>query len=77
MQLMQSITSDDVDVVLRKTGNHRLMTKSDCMLTLNVLDLMIKEIFPNVKTKNNTRSRNSVLQTETTELEAMLLHSKL
>ena len=74
MQLMQSIVSDDVDVVLRKTGNHRLMTKSDCMLTVNVLDLMISENFPNIELK---RKGNSTSQTDVDELRHIFINSKL
>ena len=77
MQIMQSITSDDVDIVLRKTGNHRLMTKSDCMLTMNVLDLFVKELFPNVQTRNNIRSTDNMSRVETRAIEAMMMTSKL
>ena len=77
MQIMQSITAEDVDIVLRKTGNHRLMRKSDCMLTMNVLDLMIKEIFPNVQTKSNIRNTENMSQVETRAIEAMMMTSKL
>ena len=78
MQIQQSITSDDVDIVLRKTGNHRLMRKSDCMLTANVLDLFIKEYFPDVQTKsNNITSNNDMSPTETRAMAHMMMTPKL
>ena len=77
MQIMESLTSEDVDIVLRKTGNHRLMRKSDCVLTMNVLDLMIKEHFPNIQTKNNSSSSESMSQMETREIQSMMMTAKL
>jgi len=77
MQIQQSITSDDVDIILRKSGNHRLMTKSDCMLTANVLDLMIKEIFPDVQMKSDVRSQNSMSAEETRAIQHMMLTPRL
>merc|ERR1712064_159104 len=67
----------DVDIILRKTGNHRLMTKSDCMLTANVLDLMIKELFPNIQAKSNASSNNTMSPSETRSIEHMMLTPKL
>lgn len=77
MQIQQSIITDDVDIIIRKTGNHRLMTKSDCMLTANVLDLMIKELFPNIQAKSKGRSNNTMSPSETRALEHMMLTPKL
>ena len=77
MQIQQSITTDDVDIILRKTGNHRLMTKSDCMLTANVLDLMIKEIFPDVQMKSDVRSQDSMSAEETRAIQHMMLTPRL
>lgn len=77
MQIQQSITSDDVDIILRKSGNHRLMTKSDCMLTANVLDLMVKELFPNIQAKNNVRGNSSMSPSETKAIQHMMLTPKL
>ena len=77
MQIQQSIITDDVDIILRKTGNHRLMTKSDCMLTANVLDLMIKELFPDIQVKSKGRSNNTMSPSETRALEHMMLTPKL
>ena len=77
MQIQQSIITDDVDIILRKTGNHRLMTKSDCMLTANVLDLMIKELFPNIQAKSKSRSNNTMSPSETRAIEHMMLTPKL
>ena len=77
MQIQQSIITDDVDIILRKTGNHRLMTKSDCMLTANVLDLMIKELFPDIQVKSKVRSNNTISPSETQALEHMMLTPKL
>ena len=77
MQILQSITSDDVDVVLRKSGNHRLMTKSDCMLTANVLDLMIKELYPNIQAKTSTSKINAMSPQESRAIENLMLTPKL
>ena len=77
MQILQSITSDDVDVVLRKSGNHRLMTKSDCMLTANVLDLMIKELYPNIQAKTSTSNINAMSPQESRAIENLMLTPKL
>lgn len=77
MQILQSITSDDVDVVLRKSGNHRLMTKSDCMLTANVLDLMIKELYPNIEAKTSTTNINAMSPQESRAIENLMLTPKL
>ena len=77
MQILQSITSDDVDVVLRKSGNHRLMTKSDCMLTANVLDLMIKELYPNIQAKTSTSEINAMSPRESRAIENLMLTPKL
>ena len=77
MQIQQSIITDDVDIILRKTGNHRLMTKSDCMLTANVLDLMIKELFPDIQVKSKVRSNNTMSSSETQALQHMMLTPKL
>ena len=41
--LMERLTTEDVDLVLRKTGNHRLMTNSDLVLLLSELERMIKQ----------------------------------
>ena len=35
--------TDDVDIVYRKTGNHRLMTHSDLILLLSELERMLKQ----------------------------------
>jgi len=77
MQIQQSITTDDVDIILRKSGNHRLMTKSDCMLTANVLDLMIKELFPDVQVKSQVRSEDSMSPEETRAIQHMMLTPRL
>ena len=77
MQILQSITSDDVDVVLRKSGNHRLMTKSDCMLTANVLDLMIKELYPNIQAKPSTSNINAMSPQESRAIQNLMLTPKL
>ena len=77
MQILQSITSDDVDVVLRKSGNHRLMTKSDCMLTANVLDLMIKELYPNIEAKTSTTNINAMSPQESRAIQNLMLTPKL
>ena len=77
MQILQSITSDDVDVVLRKSGNHRLMTKSDCMLTANVLDLMIKELYPNIEAKTSTTNINAMSPQESRTIQNLMLTPKL
>jgi hypothetical protein len=77
MQILQSITSDDVDVVLRKSGNHRLMTKSDCMLTANVLDLLIKELYPNIQAKTSTSEINAMSPRESRAIENLMLTPKL
>ena len=41
--LMERLVTDDVDIVYRKTGNHRLMTHSDLILLLSELERMLKQ----------------------------------
>ena len=77
IQIMESIDSDDVDIVLRKSGNHRLMTKSDCMLTANVLDLLIKELYPNIQAKTSTSEINAMSPRERRAIENLMLTPKL
>ena len=43
--LSQSITSDDVDLIYRKTGRHQLEQPPDIELFINTLDRMLKD-FP-------------------------------
>jgi hypothetical protein len=40
---MERLATQDVDVIFRKTGNHRLMTHSDLLLLLSELERMVKQ----------------------------------
>jgi abhydrolase domain-containing protein 10 len=52
--LMERIVSEDVDLVLRKTGNHRLMTQTDLVLLLSELERMLKQYPVPVDRKKST-----------------------
>ena len=51
--LMERLVTDDVDIVYRKTGNHRLMNHSDLILLLSELERMLKQ-YPAAKTSGTT-----------------------
>lgn len=40
---MERLVTDDVDVILRKTGDHRLNKKADHILELSELDRLLKQ----------------------------------
>lgn len=60
--LMERLTTEDVDLVLRKTGNHRLMTNSDLVLLLSELERMLKQ-YP-VPSNNKQLSSGSSLTSQ-------------
>ena len=43
LKLFKAVESEDVDLVLRKRGNHRLMKSRDLTLLLSTLTLMLQE----------------------------------
>lgn len=43
MLLMERLTTEDVDVILRKTGDHRLNSKNDHALAVSELDRLLKQ----------------------------------
>ncbi len=43
MRLLTMVESEDVDLILRKKGNHRLMKPRDLTLLTYTLDNLIKE----------------------------------
>ena len=47
---MERLTTEDVDVILRKTGDHRLNTRDDHQLLLSEVDRLLKQN-PVVKSK--------------------------
>jgi len=59
---MERLTTEDVDLVLRKTGNHRLMTNSDLVLLLSELERMLKQ-YP-VPSNNKQLSSGSSLTSQ-------------
>jgi hypothetical protein len=59
--LMERLATTDVDLVLRKTGNHRLMTNTDLVLLLSELERMVKQ-YPVEKKLTSGASSGSSLQ---------------
>ncbi|XP_013386341.1 mycophenolic acid acyl-glucuronide esterase, mitochondrial-like [Lingula anatina] len=44
LSLMQKLESNDIDVILRKDGDHRLSREEDLQLLLNAVDEMVKKV---------------------------------
>jgi hypothetical protein len=55
--LMERLVTDDVDIIYRKTGNHRLMTHSDLILLLSELERMLKQYPVVSKPEQETKSK--------------------
>lgn len=44
MQVAERVLSQDVDVILRKTGQHRMSEKEDTKLLVNTVDDLIDKL---------------------------------
>lgn len=64
--LMERLATEDVDLILRKTGDHRLMSENDNALVVYELDRLIKQCTAEVDDKSSVPIRTAATSQATT-----------